>query len=132
MLSKIILMLLSISLAGAAELSQMDIFRSKLLTSAVAFYFNAQGYGKVENAVVDTTKKTLQFILLPEGETQKLSIGIGYYHIEKIEGEDTLILQKVQTNRIWLNRIFKDHMEDGIKIPLGMASKGVGGLLLNL
>jgi len=132
MVRKIILFLLMMGLSGAAEFSSMDSFRSKILTSAVSFYFNAQGYGKVENAVVDTTKKTLQFILLPEGETQKLLIGIGYYHIEKIEGEDTLILQKVQTNRLWLNRIFQDHMEDGIKIPLGAVSKGAGALLLNL
>lgn len=132
MLRKIILMLLCMSLAGAAEFSQMDIFRSKLLTSAVSFYFHAQGYGKVENVTVDTTKKTLSFVLLPEGETQKLSVSIGHYCIKVIDKEERLILQNVQTNRLWLNRIFADHMKEGIQVPFGTASMGAGALLLNL
>lgn len=116
----------------ADELSTMDSFRSKVLTSAVSLYFQARGYGKVENATVDTTKKTLNFILAPEGETQKLSIVIGSYMTLTIDSKEYLILQKVQTNRVWLNRIFADHMKEGIKIPLGTVSKGVGSLLLNL
>lgn len=132
MLRKIILFLLMMGLAGAAELSPMDVFRSKLLTSAVSFYFSAQGYGKVENVTIDTTKKSLRFILLPEGETQKLSVLIGHYCIEVIDKEDTLVLQNVQTNRLWLNRIFADHMKEGIQVPLGAVTKGTGALLLNL
>lgn len=115
----------------ATELSSMDSLRSKVLTSAVSLYFTARGYGKVENVIVDTTKKSLSFSLLPEGEAQKLTVAIGKYHTETIEKEDYLILQKVQTNRIWLNRIFADHMEEGIKVPLGIASKGAGSLLLS-
>jgi hypothetical protein len=49
-----------------------------------------------------------------------------------VNKEDTLVLQQVQTNRVWLNRIFADHMEEGIKVPLGIASKSAGALLLNL
>jgi len=110
----------------------MDSIRSKLLTSAVSLYFNARGYGKVENVTVDTTKKNLRFTLLPEGEKQPLNVSIGSYMTLTIEKEEYLILQKVQTNRVWLNRIFADHMEEGIKVPLGIVSKGAGSLLLNL
>ena len=85
-----------------------------------------------QDATVDTTKKTLSFILAPEGETQKLSIDIGSYMTVTVDKQEYLILQKVQTNRVWLNRIFADHMQEGIKIPLGTASKGIGTLLLKL
>lgn len=129
---RILLLAVLLSVSGMAEVSSLDNFRSKLMTSAVSIYFSSKGYGKVENVTVDTTKRTLNFILLPEGETQKLTIAIGYYHTEVIDKEDTLVLQKIQTNRIWLTRFFADHMEDGIKVPLGVASKGFGGLLLNL
>jgi len=116
----------------SAELSTMDAFRSKILTSAVSFYFTARGYGKVDNVTVDTTKKTLAFTLMPEGEKQPLSVAIGSYSTLSIDKEEYLILQKVQTNRTWLNRIFADHMEEGIKVPLGIVSKGTGSLLLKL
>ncbi|MDO9303713.1 MAG: hypothetical protein Q7T77_00130 [Sulfuricurvum sp.] len=129
---RILVLAVLLSVSGMAEVSSLDNFRSKLMTSAVSIYFSSKGYGKVENVTVDTTKRTLNFILLPEGETQKLTIAIGYYHTEVIDKEDTLVLQKIQTNRIWLTRFFADHMEGGIKVPLGMASKGFGGLLLNL
>jgi len=128
---RIIMLCILLSVSGLAQPSSLDTFRSKLMTSAVSLYFSSKGYGKVENVTVDTTKKTLNFVLLPEGETQKLIVAIGCYHTEIIDKEETLVLQKIQTNRIWLTRIFADHMEEGIKVPLGMASKGVGGLLLN-
>lgn len=117
---------------GAAELSTMDTIRSKILTSAVSLYFSARGYGKVDNVIVDTTKKSLKFHLLPEGEKQPLNVVIGSYMTLTIDKEEYLILQKVQTNRVWLNRIFADHMEEGIKVPLGIVSKGAGSLLLSL
>lgn len=129
--SLIILFLLVVSVE-AMELPSMDSLRSKVLSSAVSLYFQARGYGTVEDATVDTTKKTLSFILAPEGETQKLSIDIGSYMTVTIDKQEYLILQKVQTNRVWLNRIFADHMQEGIKIPLGTASKGIGTLLLKL
>jgi hypothetical protein len=127
-----LILFLFFSSVNAAELSTMDSIRSKVLTSAVSLYFSARGYGKVENVTVDTTKKTLSFNLLPEGETQKLSIVIGSYMTITIDKEQYLVLQKVQTNRVWLNRIFADHMEEGIKVPLGIVSKGAGSLLLNM
>lgn len=114
-----------------AELSTMDSIRSKVLTSAVSLYFKSRGYGTVENVTVDTSKKSLNFMLMPEGEKQPLNVVIGSYMTLNIEGEDYLILQKVQTNRLWLNRIFADHMKEGIKVPLGIVSKGAGSLLLN-
>lgn len=120
------------STANSAELSAMDSIRSKILTSAVSLYFSARGYGKVENVTVDTTKKTLSFNLLPEGESQKLSVVIGSYMTLTVDKEQYLVLQKVQTNRVWLNRIFADHMEEGIKVPLGIVSKGAGSLLLSM
>jgi hypothetical protein len=128
---RIIMLCIVLSVSGLAQPSSLDTFRSKLMTSAVSLYFSSKGYGKVENVTVDTTKKTLNFVLLPEGESQKLIIAIGCYHTEVIDKEETLVLQNIQTNRIWLTRIFADHMEEGIKVPLGMTSKGVGGLLLN-
>ncbi len=127
-----IIVFLLVSSLSAFELASMDTLRSKVLSSAVSLYFQARGYGSVEDATVDTTKKTLHFILSPEGETQKLSIDIGSYMTVTVDKQEYLILQKVQTNRIWLNRIFSDHMKDGIKIPLGAASKGIGTLLLKL
>lgn len=129
---RILLLCVLLSVSGLAQPSSLDTFRSKLLTSAVSLYFSSKGYGRVENVTIDTTKKTLNFVLLPEGEAQKLIVSIGCYHTEVIDKEDTLVLQNIQTNRIWLTRIFADHMEEGIKIPLGVASKGFGGLLLNL
>ncbi|MDD2950197.1 MAG: hypothetical protein PHU29_05365 [Sulfuricurvum sp.] len=120
------------STANSAELSTMDSIRSKILTSAVSLYFKTRGYGKVENVTVDTSKKTLSFNLLPEGETQKLSVVIGSYMTLTIDKEEYLILQNVQTNRTWLNRIFADHMQEGIKVPIGIVSKGAGSLLLNM
>jgi hypothetical protein len=116
----------------SAELSTMDTIRSKLLTSAISLYFNARGYGKVDNVTVDTTKKTLRFNLFPEGEKQPLNVDIGSYTTLIEDKEEYLILQKVQTNRVWLNRIFADHMQEGIKVPLGIVSKGAGSLLLKL
>ena len=127
-----IILLLLVGSIQAVELSTMDSFRSKVLASAVSLYFQARGYGTVQDATVDTTKKTLSFILAPEGETQKLSIDIGSYMTVTVDKQEYLILQKVQTNRVWLNRIFADHMQEGIKIPLGTASKGIGTLLLKL
>lgn len=133
MLQRLVLIcFLLFSTTNATELSTMDSIRSKILTSAVSLYFNARGYGKVENVTVDTTKKTLSFNLLPEGETQKLSVVIGSYMTLTIDKEQYLVLQKIQTNRVWLNRIFADHMEEGIKVPLGIVSKGAGSLLLNM
>lgn len=116
----------------SAELSTMDTIRSKLLTSAISLYFNARGYGKVDNVTVDTTKKTLRFNLFPEGEKQPLNVDIGSYTTLIEDKEEYLILQKVQTNRVWLNRIFADHMQEGIKVLLGIVSKGAGSLLLKL
>ncbi len=124
--------LLCLSTSQSAELSTMDTLRSKILTSAVSLYFKVRGYGKVDNITVDTTKKTLNFTLLPEGEKQPLNVAIGSYTTMSEEKEEYLVLQKVQTNRIWLNRIFADHMEEGIKVPLGAVSKGAGSLLLKL
>ncbi|HZF70818.1 hypothetical protein [Sulfuricurvum sp.] len=133
MLQRLVLIsFLLFSTANAAELSTMDSIRSKILTSAVSLYFKARGYGKVENVTVDTSKKTLSFNLLPEGETQKLSVVIGSYMTLTIDKEEYLILQNVQTNRLWLNRIFADHMQEGIKVPIGVVSKGAGSLLLNM
>lgn len=126
----IITLLLFGSLQGS-ELSTMDTIRSKILTSAVSIYFSARGYGKVDNVTVDTTKRSLRFVLLPEGEKQPLNVSIGSYMTLTIDKEEYLILQKVQTNRVWLNRIFADHMEEGIKVPLGIVSKGAGSLLLS-
>ncbi|HEX5329785.1 hypothetical protein [Sulfuricurvum sp.] len=123
---------LLLSTLHGAELSTMDSIRSKILTSAVSLYFSARGYGKVDNVTVDTTKKTISFTLMPEGEKQPLSVAIGSYMTLTIDKEEYLILQKVQTNRVWLNRIFADHMEEGIKVPLGIVSKGAGSLLLKL
>jgi len=120
------------STANSAELSTMDSIRSKILTSAVSLYFKTRGYGKVENVTVDRSKKMLSFNLLPEGETQKLSVVIGSYMTLTIDKEEYLILQNVQTNRTWLNRIFADHMQEGIKVPIGIVSKGAGSLLLNM
>lgn len=133
MLKRLILItILMLGSIHAAELSTMDTIRSKLLTSAVSLYFSARGYGKVDNVVVDTTKKTLKFNLMPEGEKQPLNVSIGSYMTLTIDKEEYLILQKVQTNRIWLNRIFADHMEEGIKVPLGIVSKGAGSLFLSI
>jgi hypothetical protein len=132
LLRLVLICFLLFSAANSAELSTMDSIRSKILTSAVALYFSSRGYGKVENVTVDTTKKTLSFNLLPEGETQKLSVVIGSYMTITIDKEQYLVLQKVQTNRVWLNRIFSDHMQEGIKVPLGIVSKGAGSLLLNM
>jgi hypothetical protein len=128
----ILIVFLLFGTANASELSTMDTIRSKILTSAVSLYFSARGYGKVDNVTVDTTKKTLRFVLLPEGEKQPLNVSIGSYMTLTIDKEEYLILQKVQTNRVWLNRIFADHMEEGIKVPLGIVSKGAGSLLLSL
>lgn len=127
----LILVLVFGSLQGA-ELSTMDTIRSKILTSAVSLYFSARGYGKVDNVTVDTTKKNLKFNLMPEGEKQPLNVFIGSYMTLTIDKEEYLILQKVQTNRVWLNRIFADHMEEGIKVPLGIVSKGAGSMLLSI
>ena len=133
MLKRLILItILMLGSIHAAELSTMDTIRSKLLTSAVSLYFSARGYGKVDNVVVDTTKKTLKFNLMPEGEKQPRNVSIGSYMTLTIDKEEYLILQKVQTNRIWLNRIFADHMEEGIKVPLGIVSKGAGSLFLSI
>ncbi len=127
-----LILLLLLNSVQAVELSTMDSIRSKILTSAVSLYFGARGYGKVDNVTVDTTKKTLSFTLMPEGEKQPLSVVIGSYMTLTVDKEEYLILQKVQTNRIWLNRIFADHMDEGIKVPLGIVSKGTGALLLKL
>jgi hypothetical protein len=127
----LVLFLLFTTSLNAMDLS-MDSLRSKVLTSAVALYFQSRGYGDVENITVDTNKKTLNFMLMPEGETQKLSINIGSYKTQVVDKEEFLVLQNVQTNRTWLNRIFADHMPDGIKIPLGSGTKSVGSLLLKL
>ena len=133
MLKRLILItILMLGSIHAAELSTMDTIRSKLLTSAVSLYFSARGYGKVDNVVVDTTKKTLKFNLMPEGEKQPRNVSIGSYMTLTIDKEEYLILQKVQTNRIWLNRIFAEHMEEGIKVPLGIVSKGAGSLFLSI
>ena len=86
----------------------------------------------MDNVTVDTTKKTIRFNLSPEGEKQPLNVEIGSYSMLTEEKEEYLILQKVQTNRVWLNRIFADHMQEGIKVPLGIVSKGAGSLLLKL
>lgn len=127
-----LILVLLFSTVQGAELSTMDMIRSKILTSAVSLYFSARGYGKVDNVTVDTTKKTLKFNLMPKGEKQPLNVTIGSYMTLTIDKEEYLILQKVQTNRIWLNRIFADHMQEGIKVPLGIVSKGAGSMLLNI
>ncbi|MDD2828186.1 MAG: hypothetical protein PHW18_01280 [Sulfuricurvum sp.] len=125
------LLLLIFAFSSYADTSTIDSFRSKILTAAVSAYFEIKGYGKVENATINSEQKTLHFTLMPEGETQKLVIDIGSYYTQKIDGEDTLVLQNIKTNRIWLTRMFADHMAKGINVPLGMASKGLGGMLLN-
>lgn len=127
-----IVVFLLMSSLHAEELSMMDSIRSKVLTTAVSMYFSSRGYGKVDNVTVDTTKKTLKFVLMPEGEKQPLNISFGSYMTITIDKEEYLVLQKVQTNRIWLNRIFADHMEEGIKVPLGTVAKGAGSLLLSI
>ncbi len=128
----VLILVLTLGSVHAAELSTMDTIRSKILTSAVSLYFSARGYGKVDNVTVDTAKKTLKFNLMPEGEKQPLNVFIGSYMTLTIDKEEYLILQKVQTNRVWLNRIFADHMEEGIKVPLGIVSKGAGSMLLSI
>ncbi len=126
---KHIVLLVGLSVSVWADFS-MDSMRSKLLSGVVSLYFETKGYGKVENATVDTVKKTLHFTLMPEGEAQKLTIDIGKYSVKKIEGEDNLVLQNIKTNRTWLTRFFANEMEKGIEIPMGTASKRAGSLLL--
>lgn len=116
---------------GQAD-SGFDSFRSKVMMTAVSWYFANKGYGKVENISVDTAKKTINFLLLPEGETQKLSIAIGEYQTATVDQKEYLVLKKIETNRVWLNRIFADHLPEGIKIPLNGSLKGAGSLFLNL
>lgn len=127
---KPIVLIIALSVTVFGDFS-IDTFRSKLLTSAVSIYFESKGYGKVENATVDTTKKTLHFTLMPEGETQKLIIDIGRYSVKKIDNEDNLVLQNIKTNRTWLTKMFADHMSDGIQVPMGATTKGAGALLLD-
>lgn len=126
---KYIVLLFGLSVSVWADFS-MDSLRSKVLSGAVSLYFETKGYGKVENATVDSAKKTLHFTLMPEGEAQKLIIDIGKYSVKKIDGEDNLVLQNIKTNRIWLTRFFANEMEEGLEIPMGVASKGAGSLLL--
>ena len=80
MLTRLIAILfLGLAPVYSADLSTIDSIRSKILTSAVSIYFNTRGYGKVDNVIVDTTKKTLRFNLFPEGEKQPLNVDIGSY-----------------------------------------------------
>lgn len=128
---KLIVLVIALSVSAWADFS-MDSIRSKLLSGAISLYFETKGYGKMENATVDTVKKTLHFTLMPEGETQKLIIDIGKYSIKKIDNEDKLVLQNIKTNRAWLTKIFADHMSEGIKIPMGAGTKEAGALLLDI
>ena len=114
-----------------ADTNKLDMVRSKILTSVVSLYFKAQGYGTVENVTIDTTKKSLHFVLLPEGEVQKLTITIGHYEIDTENSKSFLVLQEIQTNRIWLTRFLADHLKEGIKISLGDSATSINAWLLS-
>jgi hypothetical protein len=90
-----------------------------------------QGYGSVENVTINTTKKNLHFVLLPEGEVQKLTITIGHYEIATENNKSFLVLDDIQTNRIWLTRFLADHLKEGIKISLGDPSTSINAWLLS-
>jgi hypothetical protein len=62
------IVMLLVSLLQGETLSTMDTVRSQILTSAVSLYFNARGYGKVENVTVDTTKNRFASSSSPRGK----------------------------------------------------------------
>lgn len=128
---KIVLLWVIVTTMAWADSNKLDKVRSKILTSVVSLYFKAQGYGTVENVTIDTTKRSLNFVLLPEGEVQKLTISIGHYEIITNNNKSFLVLEEIQTNRIWLTRFLKDHLKEGIKISLGDSTTSINAWLLS-
>ncbi len=128
---KAILVWVFLSSIVLADTNKLDMVRSKILTSVVSLYFKTQGYGTAENVTIDTTKRSLRFVLLPEGEVQKLTITIGHYEIDTENNKSFLVLDKIQTNRIWLTRLLADQLKEGIKIPLGDSATSINAWLLS-
>ncbi len=110
----------------AGELSFGDSFKSKIIERAVAVYFLMKGYGTVKKIEINSANKTIAINLMPEGEKDELNIFIGSYSLAAKEQKVYLTLNKITTNRIWLNRIFADHMPQGINIPLDESAGTVG------
>jgi hypothetical protein len=109
--------------------SDLDTFRSKILQTAITVYFSNQGYGAIKEVIIESEKKQIVLQFYPEGEQEKMTITIGKYEQKRVDQKEFLILQNIQTNRLWLTRIFADHMKEGIKIPL---HGGMGALPLIL
>lgn len=128
---KVMLVWVFLSSMVLADTNKLDMVRSKILTTVVSLYFKAQGYGTVENVTIDTTKESLRFVLLPEGEVQKLTIMIGHYEIISDNTKSFLVLQDIQTNRIWLTRLLADQLKEGIKISLGNSATSINAWLLS-
>jgi len=128
---KIVLLWVIVSTMAWGDTNKLDKVRSKILTSVVSLYFKAQGYGTVENVTIDTTKRSLRFVLLPEGEVQKLTLTIGHYEIDTENSKSFLVLEEIQTNRIWLTRFLEDHLKEGIKISLGDSTTSINAWLLS-
>lgn len=102
----------------ASDLSFADNLKSKMIEHVVSAYFAIKGYGLVKKIELNSIDKTIAIRLMPEGETQELNILVGNYSLVEKERKIYIVLNKITTNRIWLNRIFADHMPNGISVPL--------------
>lgn len=122
---KIIVALMTFILCNLMAQSDLDSLRSKIVQTAISVYFSNQGYGSVKEVTIDSEKQQLFIQFIPEGEKEKISISVGKYEQKRVDTKEYLILQNIQTNRLWLTRVFADHMKEGIKIPL----KGAMGAL---
>lgn len=113
----------------AADTGFVDSFKSRIIEATVSAYFALKGYGTVKKIELNSAERTIALSLMPEGETQELNIFVGNYSLVAKEQKAYLVLSKITTNRIWLTRIFADHMPNGISVPLDESMGSFGKVM---
>lgn len=85
-----------------------DKFTSKTGKTLIATML--QRYGKLLELQIQSREKMISLELLLEGEEKPISIIIERYQIREIEGESTIVIEKVKASRPWLENLLQDHL----------------------
>ena len=79
-------------------------------------------YGRIENIVIDSSRKIVEAEILLNGEAESMTIRISRYEIIREEGHHKIVARGVSASREWIDAIARDFLEGrAIRIPSSIA-----------
>jgi hypothetical protein len=65
-------------------------------------------YGKVQRLKIDSGKKQLEVVCLLEGESEPITVTVGQYRVEQVDGKTFDAVSQCTCSRPWLQNLFED------------------------